>query len=257
LRPTNTTRVRSPAEAPIGRAMMRGVATHASAHGQLERCDVRHDEQRHAVERDHRRAERRQRVGHQHDEHQRAREDQRRPAGSGPSAIGSRFEDARIVPGALFESGREARWIVQDQMIEPRNSSLTVQNSPALRVLVVDDEFLIRWSVAQTLADCGCHVVEASDARGAWQAVRDASRTFDVALLDYRLPDAEGLSLVAAIRARTPRTQVILMTAFGTPEVVRGALDLGAYRVLGKPFEMDEVAELVAAAATARGAADR
>jgi len=142
-------------------------------------------------------------------------------------------------------------------MIEPRNSSLTVQNSPALRVLVVDDEFLIRWSVAQTLADCGCHVVEASDARGAWQAVRGASRTFDVALLDYRLPDAEGLSLLTAIRARTPRTQVILMTAFGTPEVVRAALDLGAYRVLGKPFEMDDVADLVAAAAAARGASDR
>jgi len=157
----------------------------------------------------------------------------------------------------LRESGREARWIVQGHMIEPRNSSPTVKNSRALRVLVVDDEFLVRWSVAQTLADCGCHVVEASDARGARQAVRDASRPFDVALVDYRLPDGEALSLVAAIRDRTPETQVILMTAFGTPEVVRGALDLGAYRVVSKPFEMDGVGELVAEAAAARRGADR
>jgi DNA-binding NtrC family response regulator len=126
-----------------------------------------------------------------------------------------------------------------------------------LRVLVVDDEFLIRWSLAQTLSDCGWHVVDASDARGARQAVCDASQRFDVVLLDYRLPDSEDLALLASIRERTPETQVILMTAFGTPEVVGGALDLGAYRVVGKPFEMADMADLVAAAAAARRAGNR
>lgn len=135
--------------------------------------------------------------------------------------------------------------------MEQRKSSHAVKDSPALRVLVIDDEFLIRWSLAQTMSDLGWHVVDASDGRGARQAIVDASPRFDVVLLDYRLPDSEHLSVLASIRERTPETQIILMTAFGAPDVVRGALDLGAYRVVGKPIEMADVADLVAEAAAA------
>jgi DNA-binding NtrC family response regulator len=124
----------------------------------------------------------------------------------------------------------------------------TEKNSPALRVLVVDDEPLIRWSVSQTLADCGYEVVETGDALGARSAVGDTQHAFDVVLLDYRLPDSDDLSLLAAIRRLSPNAQVILMTAFGKPEVVRGALELGAYRVIAKPFEMSAIADLVAQA---------
>jgi CheY-like chemotaxis protein len=123
------------------------------------------------------------------------------------------------------------------------------EKTPAgLRVLVVDDEPLIRWSVAETLADRGHEVVETGDALGARSAVGDERRAFDVVLLDYRLPDSDDLSLLAAIRRLCPKAQVILMTAFGRPEVVRGALDLGAYRVISKPFEMSMIADLVAQA---------
>ena len=122
---------------------------------------------------------------------------------------------------------------------------MTSKNSPALRVLVVDDEPLIRWSLAQTLADQGCVVVETEDAASTRAALTD---DFDVVLLDYRLPDSDDLSLLGAIRSRAPRAQVIMMTAFGAPEVVRGALDLGAYRVISKPFDMAAMANLVAQA---------
>jgi DNA-binding NtrC family response regulator len=67
-------------------------------------------------------------------------------------------------------------------------------------------------------------------------------------LLDYRLPDSDDLSLLASIRTLSPEAHIILMTAFGRPEVVRGALDLGAYRVISKPFEMQAIADLVAQA---------
>ena len=126
------------------------------------------------------------------------------------------------------------------------------KKSPALRGLVVDDEPLIRWSLAETLGDCGCQVVESADGRSARSAVLDPARPFDVVLLDYRLPDSDDLSLLAAIRRASPDSQVILMTAFGTPEVVRAALDLGAYRVVNKPFEMHELANLVVEAYAAR-----
>jgi DNA-binding NtrC family response regulator len=129
-----------------------------------------------------------------------------------------------------------------------RDFSHITEKPPALRVLVVDDEPLIRWSLAETLGDCGHQVVETGDGRGARGAVRDSSRHFDVVLLDYRLPDSEDLSLLACIRQLSPRTQVILMTAYGSPEVARGALDLGAFRVISKPIEMSDVAGLVAQA---------
>jgi two-component system, NtrC family, response regulator AtoC len=136
--------------------------------------------------------------------------------------------------------------------VTSRDISQMPKKSPSLKVLVVDDEPLMRWSVSETLTDSGYEVVETGDGRGARKAVGDAAHEFDVVLLDFRLPDSTDLSLLASIRRMSPHSQVILMTAFGTPDVVRGALDLGAFRVVSKPFEMDAVAELVAQAHAAR-----
>jgi DNA-binding NtrC family response regulator len=134
------------------------------------------------------------------------------------------------------------------QAIEMREFSQPMEKKSVLRILLVDDEPLIRWSMAEALGARGYLVVEAGDARGACNAVRDTPFEFDVVLLDYRLPDSDDLSLLASIRQQSPHTQVILMTAFGTSELVRGALDLGAFRVVGKPFDVDELADLVAEA---------
>lgn len=128
----------------------------------------------------------------------------------------------------------------------PSDFTRTMEKTPlALRILVVDDEALIRWSLAETLNEFGHHVVEVGDGHGTELAVRGTSPAFDVVLLDYRLPDSNDLSLLASIRTWSPHTQVILMTAFGRPEVVRGALELGAFRVISKPFEMGDIANLV------------
>jgi DNA-binding NtrC family response regulator len=129
------------------------------------------------------------------------------------------------------------------------------EKSPVLRVLVVDDEGLIRWSLAQTLSDCGHEIVEAVDAVSALAAVRRAERPFDVILLDLRLPDCSDLALLSALRRLAPSTQVVLMTAYGTPEIVQGAIELGAFRVVGKPLEMSDVSSLVAHASEAGRAA--
>ena len=68
---------------------------------------------------------------------------------------------------------------------------------------------------------------------------------FDVVLLDFRLPDSNNLNLLARIRELLPGAAVILMTAYSTPEVAQRALDLGAARVVTKPFEMSDLANLV------------
>src|SRR5438552_11226317 len=104
-------------------------------------------------------------------------------------------------------------------------SSVAVKNPSVVRVLVVDDELLIRWSLAETLTACGHIVSEAGDAAATRRAI--ASERPDVVLLDFRLPDSNDLGLLASIRHDAPGTQVILMTAFGTPELAKGALDLG------------------------------
>jgi DNA-binding NtrC family response regulator len=137
------------------------------------------------------------------------------------------------------------------EQVGPREIPQVEKKSPTLRVLVVDDEPLIRWSLAEALGERGHQVVEGRDARSARGALSDGSSAFDVVVLDYRLPDSADLALLASIRRLTPKTQVILMTAFGTPEVVRGALDLGAFRVVTKPFEIHDIADLVAQAGAA------
>jgi DNA-binding NtrC family response regulator len=110
--------------------------------------------------------------------------------------------------------------------------------STNLRVLVVDDELLIRWSVAETLSAAGHSVVQAGDARSAMEALHSMGRNVDVVLLDFRLPDSNDLGLLGNIRREVPGAAVVMMTAYGTHDVVSGALALGARSVMTKPFDM-------------------
>jgi DNA-binding NtrC family response regulator len=125
-------------------------------------------------------------------------------------------------------------------------------NNSQSRILVVDDELLIRWSLGEALTAAGYAVVDGRDAAEARQAIRDQDHKPDVVVLDYRLPDSNDLGLLTTIRNEAPTVPVILMTAYGTAEVVKGALDLGAYRVVSKPFEVHDMASLVTEALAAR-----
>jgi two-component system nitrogen regulation response regulator GlnG len=79
----------------------------------------------------------------------------------------------------------------------------------------------------------------------------------DVVLLDLRLRDSHDLEMLAYVRCVSPRSAVLLMTAFGTEEVRASALSLGAYAVLDKPFDMAHMERLVReAVAPRRGAAN-
>jgi len=121
-------------------------------------------------------------------------------------------------------------------------------------VLVVDDEPLIRWSLTETLRDCGHDVSDASDAGSALAAAGSPARPFDVVLLEFRLPDSNDLVLLGTLRRMIPEAQIIMMTAYGTPELFQQARDLGAYRVVNKPFELGALADLVLQAHTATSA---
>lgn len=120
------------------------------------------------------------------------------------------------------------------------------RTTPVRRVLVVDDELLIRWSLCETLSDHGYTVLEAEDGQGAVRTLLDATELPDVVLLDFRLPDSTDLNLLERIIRMVPEGRVILMTAYGTPELTNEALERGAFKVLHKPFELQDVTSLVA-----------
>jgi DNA-binding NtrC family response regulator len=116
-----------------------------------------------------------------------------------------------------------------------------VREKPAASILVIDDEWLVRWSVTEALRDRDFAVDEADDARSAQLALENR---YDVILLDVHLADVHDLRLLSLIRARSATQPVIVMTAFATREIVDEAASLGA-AVLNKPFELDELVAAV------------
>ncbi len=125
---------------------------------------------------------------------------------------------------------------------------MSSEKTPPPSVLVVDDEALIRWSLSESLSRAGYHVLEATDRQGTLRALEQSRSRLCVVLLDIRLPDSHDLGLLRAIRQRAPECRVIVMTAHGSPELAREALDCGAYRVVDKPFDLDDMVGLVAEA---------
>jgi DNA-binding NtrC family response regulator len=125
-------------------------------------------------------------------------------------------------------------------------------DSTPLRVLIVDDEPLICWALAQTLGASGDVVAEADSAKAAIHALTTSPEPMDVVLLDYQLPDSRDLGLLSKVRQLAPQSQVILMSVFCTPEIAREALGIGAYRVVSKPLDMHDVPALIHEAAHSR-----
>jgi DNA-binding NtrC family response regulator len=110
----------------------------------------------------------------------------------------------------------------------------------ARRVLVVEDDALLRWAIVETLARFGHRVVETSDAATTLRALREATEAFDVVLLDSCLPDSNELTLLADIRRWSPTSAVVLML----PDHAQAAHDAhprGVCVVLKKPFDIHVV----------------
>jgi len=113
---------------------------------------------------------------------------------------------------------------------------------PAPTILVVDDEPLIRWSLKDRLSDHGYRVIEADTAAS---AITRSEEGVDLVLLDFKLPDGDGLQVLKKLKERDPDVLVILLTAFSSVETAVEAMKQGAYHYANKPFNLDEIALLV------------
>ena len=113
---------------------------------------------------------------------------------------------------------------------------------PNATVLVVDDEPLIRWSLVNRLKEEGYRTLEAGTGADAVAHHRDGA---DLVLLDFALPDSNGLSVLKQIKDNDPDTLVIMLTAHTGVETAVEAMKHGAYHYANKPFDLDEIMMLV------------
>jgi DNA-binding NtrC family response regulator len=113
---------------------------------------------------------------------------------------------------------------------------------PNATVLVVDDEELIRWSLTERLKAEGYHVLEAESGTTALEKLHEG---VDLVLLDYKLPDTDGVTVLRKIKEADQDTLVILLTAYASVETAVEAMKLGAYHFANKPFNLDDVVATV------------
>ncbi|MEN8148685.1 MAG: sigma-54 dependent transcriptional regulator [Planctomycetota bacterium] len=119
------------------------------------------------------------------------------------------------------------------------------------RILVVDDERVVRDSLNRWFTDDGYEVETAEYARSA--LARMAEVEFDLVITDIKMPGMDGLELLEKIKEASPDTIVLIMTAFATVDYAVRALKSGAYDFVKKPFDPDELARLVEKALEHRG----
>lgn len=116
---------------------------------------------------------------------------------------------------------------------------MTESSDGAARVLVVEDEEVIRELLEQTLKDEGFRVESVASGEAALKRL-DAA-LFDVVLLDLNLPGMHGLNVLSAAPATQTDAQFIVMTAFGSVDTAVEAMKLGAYDYINKPFRTEEL----------------
>jgi len=116
------------------------------------------------------------------------------------------------------------------------------------RILVVDDEEVVRLSHIRTLASIHCDVEVVRDGSEALRVMEQ--RPADVVLLDLRMPGMDGMAVLKSIKQSWPETEVVIITGYPTVETAKEAVRLGAYDYLAKPVGPDDVINVANGAMT-------
>ena len=106
-------------------------------------------------------------------------------------------------------------------------------------ILIVEDEEVLRQSLAELLVDEGYEVHQAGDGKEAYDFI--LKQPIDLILTDIRMPNMDGIELMGKLQQTAPQTPVIILTAYGTVESAVAAMRSGAHDYLLKPVNFDEV----------------
>jgi DNA-binding NtrC family response regulator len=107
------------------------------------------------------------------------------------------------------------------------------------KILLVEDEQMLRESLAQLLSDEGYQVVQAADGKAGYEAA--VAEVFDLVLTDIRMPVMDGVTLLKQLQHVIPQTPMIVITGFGTVESAVSAMRAGAADYLLKPVQFEDV----------------
>jgi DNA-binding NtrC family response regulator len=119
------------------------------------------------------------------------------------------------------------------------------------RILVIDDDHLIRTQLADSLQKRGYEVSLAADAENGLEKIK--AKSFDLVILDIILPAMSGIEAIDKIKEIDPRIIIILITAYGSKNLALEAINAGAYDYFTKPFEMEEMEIVIKRALEKRG----
>ena len=118
---------------------------------------------------------------------------------------------------------------------------------PRLSILVLDDEPIVGKRLKPALAKSGYDVDVVESGAAALKLIDE--RSYDIVVTDIRMEGVDGLDVLRHVRARAPRTLVIMITGFATVEVARQALTMGAFDFIAKPFKLDDLRSTILRAA--------
>ena len=111
---------------------------------------------------------------------------------------------------------------------------------PKKKILIVDDEKLVRWALTQKCTEFGYQSIEAGTAEEAMRLLE--SQSPDAILLDIHLPDGSGIEILEKLKESGEPSSVIMITADPQLDDVKAALRLGAYDFISKPINFEELA---------------
>lgn len=111
------------------------------------------------------------------------------------------------------------------------------------KILIVDDQNGIRILLMELFGNEGYQMYQAANGKAALEVVEQDSP--DLVLLDMKIPGMDGLEILKHIKSTHPQIKVIMMTAYGELDIIKQAKDLGAISHFTKPFDIDEMRNVV------------
>lgn len=110
-------------------------------------------------------------------------------------------------------------------------------------ILILDDEPIVSKRLQPSLAKKGYEVETFTESMKALQRLRE--RDFDIVITDLKMEGVDGMQILAEVKKRSPRTEVIVITGFATMQTAKESFQQGVLDFLAKPFKLGEIAEVI------------